>query len=138
MLISLVIKVIFQHWLHSLNLYLNINVWICIFMWKKTSLKESKVDSRTHFAVGDLLTREMTFWWPFKSVSREAHCPFKVMTCPSASVTLGPTNWIFLSDKNYMNDISFPKSQLQELWRPWHQWKKYWPNNDSFYRKNSV
>ena len=32
MLISLVIKVIFQHWLCSLNLYLNINVWICIFM----------------------------------------------------------------------------------------------------------
>lgn len=95
MLISLVIKIIFQHWLCSLNLYLNINVWICIFMWKKTSLKESKVDSRTHFAVDDLLTRDMTFWWSLKSVSQETHCPLKVVTCPNASATPGPTYRIF-------------------------------------------
>lgn len=51
--ISLVIKVIFQCCLCSLNLYLNINVWICIFMWEKTSWKDSKVDSRAHFTVDD-------------------------------------------------------------------------------------
>lgn len=100
MLINLVIKVIYQHWLCSLNLYLNIKVWICIFMWKKTSLKKSKVDSSTYFAVDDLLTRDMTFWWSLKSVSRKTHCPFKAVMCPNASVTPGPIWLDFLSDRN--------------------------------------
>lgn len=95
MLISLVIKVIFPQCLCSLNLHLNINVWICIFMWEKTSSKESKVDSRTYFADDDLLTTDMTSWWSLKSLSHETHCPFKVMAGPDVSVTPGPISWIF-------------------------------------------
>lgn len=94
MLISLVINVVFQQCLCSLNLYLKIKVWIYIFMCEKKSSKEMKVDSRTHFA-GDLLIRDTTFSWSLQSVSRETHCPFEVAKGPDVSATPGLTSWTF-------------------------------------------
>lgn len=65
------------------------------FYVEKKSLKESKVDSRTHFAGDDLLTRYITFWWSLKSVSQKTHCPFKAVCVLMPQSYLGPSEWIF-------------------------------------------